>query len=111
MFHNQGYPCEIPEGRSSDTAGRPNLGTQRSSKGLARRVFDFSRMEISKSRAHSESRYGRGIWETQKGERMSLTLTWGLGFLPMIVVWYICHLRHPGTGQNKDSVPVSIISH
>jgi len=26
-----------------------------------------------------------------------------------IVVWYTCLLRHPGTGQNKDSVQVSVI--
>ena len=32
------------------------------------------------------------------------------GFLLTIVVWCLCPLRHPETGQNKDRVQVSIIS-
>ena len=42
---------------------------------------------------------------------MSLIFAWGLKFLLAIVVWCTCPLRHPETGQNKDRVQVSFISH
>lgn len=35
-------------------------------------------------------------------KRGSLALAWDLGFLLMIVAWYMCPLMHPGTGHNKD---------
>lgn len=35
----------------------------------------------------------------------------GLGFLLTVVVWCMCPLRHPATGQNKDRGLVSIVSH
>ena len=52
------------------------------------------------------------IQETLKRKRrVCLIFAWGLGILLTIVVWCMCPPRYPGTGQNKNRVQVSFISH
>lgn len=46
----------------------------------------------------------------RKGGRLTLA-DGGLGFLLVIVVWWLCSLRHPRTGQTRMRAQVSSISH
>lgn len=41
-----------------------------------------------------------------KEKSISFILSWGLGFLLVIVVWCACPLRYPRNGQSKDRVQV-----
>ena len=69
------------------------------------------KIEIKRKPAGSESEFteDRGSSDAggesgrfRKERRKSLVFAWGLYFLLRTVVWYMCPLRHPGKGQNKD---------
>lgn len=69
------------------------------------------RMEIKLEPSGGESRIYWRNRERTGADRVQEVFAWGLGFLLTIVVRYTCLLRHPGTGQNKDRIQVSVISH
>ena len=89
--------------------------------GPAKRSLDSHRMEIKcegvggESRVYwryRESRYRpTGCPGDSEMKGGSLVFSWGLGFLLAAVIWCTYLLRHPGTGQKKDRVQVSFMSH